>query len=248
MGLYKGVMHVHSTYSYDGKLTLDEIAGYATERGYDFIALSEHSEDLNSEIMPEYIKDCQKASSERCLLIPGVEFSCENNLHILGYGMNVFTDSIDPFTVSEFITNNHGVAVIAHPSRYNYEIPPLLACRVHGIEIWNSAYDGRFIPNDRSIELLLNSKNGDTLPFAFAGLDFHRPHNRKNVEIIVECDGFNSEYLLSSLKIGNFSIVNPFFRLNAICDTNMPSLAKIKMLRFFYTLAKACRNKLFGKI
>jgi DNA polymerase (family 10) len=42
----RGDLHVHSTWSGDGRSTLDEMVTAAAERGLDYIAMTEHGEDL----------------------------------------------------------------------------------------------------------------------------------------------------------------------------------------------------------
>ena len=83
----KGIIHVHSNYSYDGQHSIDEIAQFGRKRGYSFIGMTEHSDTLDEEKVALYVEECRRVSSPDCLIIPGIEFSCDNNLHLIGLGV-----------------------------------------------------------------------------------------------------------------------------------------------------------------
>jgi hypothetical protein len=51
-----------------------------------------------------------------------------------------------------------GLAVLAHPGRAAYHCPPALCVALDGIEIWNAAYDGRFVPPPASFRLLQEAR------------------------------------------------------------------------------------------
>src|SRR5438128_5838222 len=150
----KGIIHVHSNYSYDGEHSLAEIAQHGITRGYGFIGMSDHSDTFDSQKMADYVKECERVSHPTCVIIPGIEFRCENNLHLVGLGMGHYTSEKDPIKVTECIHAEGGIAIVAHPGRYRYQIPASLVGAVDGIEVWNASHDGRFAPNERSLNLL----------------------------------------------------------------------------------------------
>ena len=80
MGKFRGVAHVHSTYSFDGRLTLDELAVSFKARGIQFVLMSEHVESLDPEKLGSFISDCKQNSDESLLLIPGIEIDDLNGL------------------------------------------------------------------------------------------------------------------------------------------------------------------------
>ena len=43
----KGALHIHSQLSHDGALTIAELASWYRGKGYQFLAMGEHAEDLN---------------------------------------------------------------------------------------------------------------------------------------------------------------------------------------------------------
>jgi hypothetical protein len=240
----KGIVHVHSSYSYDGQHSLEEIARHGAMRGYSFIGMSEHSDTLNEEKMAQHVKDCEEATTSDCLIIPGIEFTCENNLHLVGLGVQHYTDTKDPWKVSEFIRRQNGIAVFAHPRRYNYQIPAKLADVLHGIEVWNAGYDGRFVPNDRSLGLLKDFRSRNEKLLAFGSEDLHRITNRSHVELVVCCERLEKIEVLRALKEGMFKISNEYFELDAQREPSGWSMAKIKLGRRAYTLATKMRSRL----
>lgn len=242
MKLLKGIIHVHSSYSYDGQHSLEEIAQYGVKRGYSFIGMSEHSDTLNRERMAKYVKDCQAVSTSSCLVIPGIEFTCENNLHLVGLGVREYTDTKDPIKVTRFIHQQRGIAIVAHPIRYRYQIPQNLAGAVDGIEVWNAAYDGRFVPNDRSLNLLKDFRNHNRPSYAFGAQDLHQITDHSHVQITVSCDDLKEDTILKALKEGNFKISNPYFAIDSRCEPGWPKLVQIYVARRMYYLAKWIRD------
>ena len=242
MKTFKGIVHVHSNYSYDGQHSLEEIAEMGKNRGYHFIGMSEHSDTFDEEKIARYVKECKNASTENCLIIPGIEFTCENNLHILGLGVRQYTSGKDPFQIARFIRQQGGVAVIAHPVRYHYQIPEGLAAVVDGIEVWNAGYDGRFVPNDLSLALLRNLKDHGGGLYAFGGQDLHQIIDHCHVQIAVLSDGAGAGEILKSLKEGTFRIVNPYFKLDGRHEVSLLNLTRIAAARRIYEAAKRIRD------
>ncbi len=242
--LYKGIIHVHSNYSYDGQHSLEEIAKLGVERGYSFIGMSEHSDTLSEENMVRYVKECEKSSASGCLMIPGIEFTCENDLHFVGLGVRHYTSAKDPVKVAEFIHQQNGIGIMAHPIRYNYSIPPYLAGIIDGIEVWNAGYDGRFVPNGSSLNFLKDLRSHHKKLLAFGSQDLHRITNQPHVQLLVSCDRLGEEEILEALKEGRFTFSNPYFELDPRREQRWWKLAQFTLGRRIYTLAKRIRDRL----
>lgn len=242
MRSFKGIIHVHSIYSYDGKHSLEEIAQYGVKRGYSFMCMSEHSDTLNEEIMVKYVKECQRVSTPDCLIIPGIEFTCEKDLHLIGLGVQHFTESKVPPEVARFIHQQGGISVIAHPSRYNYQIPFDVACAVDGVEVWNASYDGRFVPNDKSLNLIKEMRKGNGSLLAFGGQELHRISDRWNIETTAFCNELCKDAIVYSLKQGDFIISNPYFKLDSLNESGWLKMIKIRTSRKVYCIAKRIRS------
>ncbi|MBI5180239.1 MAG: PHP domain-containing protein [Nitrospirae bacterium] len=242
MKSFKGIIHVHSNYSYDGKHSLEEITHFARKRGYSFIGMSEHSDTFNEDIMSEYVKECQRVSTPDCLIIPGIEFTCENDIHIIGLGVQQYTNIKDPLKVAEFVRQQGGISIIAHPSRYNYQIPLDLACAVDGIEVWNAAYDGRFVPNDKSLNLIKEIRKGNGSILVFGGQELHRISDCWNIETTAFCNKLCKDAIIYSFKQGDFTISNPYFKLDSLNESGWLKMIQIRTARKMYYIAKLIRD------
>jgi hypothetical protein len=251
MKIYKGIIHVHSNYSYDGEHSLKEIVQYAKNRSYSFIGMSEHSDTLDKDKMSKYVEECKAVSTADCLIIPGVEFTCENNIHIIGIGVQQITYTKEPLEIAEFINQQNGISIIAHPSRYNYQIPTDLNYAVTGIEVWNAAYDGRFVPNYYSLNLVKKIRKRKDSILAFGGQELHRIQNHFNVETTIYCNKLSKDTMLQALKKGDFTISNPYFQLDPINEIKWLKLLQIYIIRKIYYIAKQIKrfdiqtNKIF---
>lgn len=139
--------HVHSSWSYDARWSLKEIADAFRRRHYDVVLMSEHDRNFNERKWCEYQYACQDASTDGILLIPGVEYEDSDGVvHIPVWGDKIpFLGSGKPtIELLRCARAENAIAVHAHPwrrniiSRYRPEWAPLLS----GIEIWNRKYDG----------------------------------------------------------------------------------------------------------
>lgn len=243
---FKGIIHVHSKFSYDGRHTLEEIALFARKLGYSFVGVTEHSDTFDEGRMSDFVKECRRFSDSALVLIPGIEFTCEKNLHLLGLGVEHFTAIKDPILVAQFIKAQGGLAIVAHPIRYNYKIPSGLEAEINGIEIWNAGYDGRFVPNDRSIALWQTLRKRNEVLLAYGGQDLHGITDHCHVKLTVSCDELTEGAILRALKEGNYLITNPYFRLCPACMNGGLNLTSIFWARRAYLIAKAIRDRFVG--
>lgn len=165
------VLHAHSTWSYDGRWTLAQIAKFFGRRGVDVVMMSEHDTGFAPDRFAEFRTACVQASTERCTLIPGIEYSCpDNDIHILTWGLDHFLAEHRPVLETlEKVQKAGGVAVFAHPIRreayrkFQDAFVPYLA----GIEVWNRKSDG-IAPGAEAKKLITQ-----TGLHATVGVDFH---------------------------------------------------------------------------
>lgn len=240
-----GICHVHSTYSHDGRHTLSEIIKFAKERNYRFVGMAEHSDSFNKAKMKEFVSECRGGSDNGFVLLSGIEFSCHDNFHLIGLGITEFTESKDPVYVAKFIKEQGGLAILAHPSRYSYKIPELLGRELNGIEIWNVPYDGRFVPNIKSINLFNSLKHKNKTLVAFPGQDLHLITNHSQIKIALSNGvGLSEEHILTALKHGEFTFNNNYFEINSTNGPNGVLYGKIFFTWYCYKLAKGIRSLL----
>ncbi len=99
----RGVIHVHSRISYDGKESIARLAEFFRSRGYDFMCVTEHSDGLNREDMRRIVEECAGATGGGFVAVPGVEFSCRRRLHLLGIGVTEPVASHDPRPLAQLV-------------------------------------------------------------------------------------------------------------------------------------------------
>ena len=115
---------------------------------------------------------------------------------------------------------------------------------IHGIEVWNSSYDGRFLPNDRSIALWQNLRSCNPTLGAFGGQDLHRVTPHTHVTTTLPISDPTLRAILHELKTANFVISTPFFRVRPSAIPEGIRLNILSSLRRGYLSAKAVRDLL----
>lgn len=191
--------HVHSDWSYDGSWSLDALSARFSQRGYRILMMTEHDRGFTAERLNEYRKACSKASSEKILVIPGIEYSdAANRVHVLVWGPVPFLGEGLPTTeMLKAVNAAKGLAVLAHPSRRDAWklFEPSWADLLLGIEIWNRKYDG-WAPSQTAPALL---RTANAIPFA--GLDFHTYRQSFPLAMVLEVQAEVSEgTVLDTLK------------------------------------------------
>src|SRR5262249_39089058 len=238
-----GILHVHSNLSYDGQNTLAEIALLAKSRSYQFVAMSEHSDTFDPQKMAYLVDECRRLSDASFLMIPGLEFTCDNRLHLLALGIERYTDIRNPALVARFVSAQGGLAILSHPSRYRYQVPSGLETLLDGIEVWNAGYDGRFIPNDRSIRLWDSLRVRNKSLRAFGSQDLHAIGDHRHVRVSVRCDQVTRSAILKGLKNGDFIISNSYVRLRSNSSPGWLMLNVIGAGHRAYLTARAIRDR-----
>ena len=180
----RAVLHVHSTWSCDGQWSLPALARLYGALGIHAVMMTEHDTGFDPIRFDAYRAACASASTSRCTLIPGIEYSSpDNNIHILTWGLQGFLAEHRPVTETlAAVRDQGGVAIFAHPIRRNawrsFDLAwvPYLA----GIELWNRKSDG--ISWGTEAWALLH----DTGLPAIVGQDFHKWRHLYPLTNIVE--------------------------------------------------------------
>ena len=210
--MLKGAMHLHSTYS-DGEFTLLELREIFLADGCSFACMTDHAEYFDQASIELYIAECAALSDEHFLFIAGLEYRCERNMHILGYGATKLTQAADPQEVIRHIDSQSALSVIAHPRDdffpwiESFETLPL------GIETWNTKYDGRYAPRPGTFALLQRLRLRRPATLAFYGQDLHWKKQFRGMFVAVDCATANREAILSVLRSGNYHAEKDAHRL-----------------------------------
>jgi len=214
-----GLMHIHSTFSFDGKISLVELRDLCLEHGHSFAILTEHAEGMSRSEMEALVSECENLSDDSFILIPGLEVICEHNLHILAPGIRKYLSTTDPEKFIEQVHRSGGLAILAHPGRKTPE-SRVIDLNLDGIEIWNARHDGRFAPRMASLNLLrrINKQNGHVS--GCCGLDLHEKAKFFNLHIRMEISDLTADDILDKLREGKFEISNGIININPEVSVN----------------------------
>ena len=225
---FKGIIHIHTTYSYDGTLSLPDFVNLVKKRQIDFIILTEHAEDFDDKKMQLLINDCNKVTNEDFLVIPGLEFNC-NGIHILGIGIENFFYDMDPETLIRKIHENNGLTTLAHTAAYK-KISYETLKDVDFIEIWNPRYGERLSPSIKSIKIFHEFRTMKKTFIACGGLDLHKHEDLVPLYQVVFAGRLTQKDILDSLKRGDFITTNG---LIALPPLNNPSIIMTGLIYLF---------------
>jgi len=200
----KGVLHLHSTYS-DGEFTLAELRTMFLQAGCQFLCMTDHAEAFDESKLQVYREECASLSDSKLIIVAGLEYRCDRNMHILGYGAMQPSQSNDPQTVIRHIDAQNAVSVIAHPRDEFFPWIESFEVLPRGIEAWNSKYDGRYAPRPGTFSLVrrLQSRKSDLR--AFYGQDLHWKKQFRELFVLLNFESARSEDILVALARGEFS-------------------------------------------
>lgn len=127
-------LHVHSRFSHDSNSTLQSLIQAARNADLDGFALTDHNTG-------EGWEQLKQRADDHMIIIQGMEISSTAG-HILGYFLEnpEPPEERDPVSVIEWIHNQNGMAVLAHPFVRNKTVPRKIAKRLDGIELENFRY------------------------------------------------------------------------------------------------------------
>jgi hypothetical protein len=239
--MLKAALHAHSTYS-DGEFTLSEIKRIFSEQGCSVVCMTDHADSFDETKLADYVRECVELSDQQFTFISGLEYGCEQRMHILGYGVTVLTDTIDPQKIIQHIEQHGGLAVIAHPKDTMFSWIETFDVLPLGIETWNSKYDGQYAPRPATFELLLRLRQRRPGMLAFYGQDLHWKKQFRGMFTQLECDARSREAVLGALSAGKYCCVKD--------DLQLPSSGELPpelSIRFAAGHAKSDRMRNFLK-
>jgi hypothetical protein len=218
--------HVHSTWSYDGRWTLEALSRAFARRGYHAVLMAEHDRTFDAARWAEYRSACAQASAAGAVLVPGIEYSdAENRIHVPVWGAEEFLGRDRPTgDLLAAAAAQGAVSVIAHAGRKNawQHLPDGWEELASGVEIWNRKYDG-WAPGAAALELA--ARTGLS---AFAGLDFHTSRQFFPLAMAGRSDGpVTAESVLGALKAGALSAT--VIRMPASRVAGGPALAAARV-------------------
>lgn len=202
--MLKGALHIHSRYS-DGEFTLPELRELFLAENCSFVGMTDHAEYFDSDSIARYIRECESLSDARFCMLPGLEYRCERNMHILGYHATKLTQATDPQEIIRHIESQGALSVIAHPKSDFFEWIEDFSILPRGIETWNSKYDGQYAPRSGTFALLQRLRHRAPLMNAFYGIDLHWRKQFRRFFLILDCDSNDSNAIMSALSQGRYT-------------------------------------------
>ncbi len=127
-------LHVHSSYSPDSRLTLEQIAGQVPYAGIRGFALTDHNTVAGHREIPGLVE-----RFPFLLVVPGAEISTTEG-HLLAYGIREMPPVGRPIAETiEWVKSQGGEAVLAHPFRFSHGVGRGVAERAHvgAVEVRN---------------------------------------------------------------------------------------------------------------
>jgi hypothetical protein len=211
----RGALHIHSTLSRDGTMTIAELARYFKKKGYQFLAMGEHAEDLDDAKVQALREQSVANSNDHFCVIPGIEFAVTRNIHIVGIGIVKMIPLENPAYVAGRMREQGGMSILAHPKRLGWDCPREAVLAVDAAEIWNIGYDGKYLPSARALPAFERMREVNPKLLAIASHDFHRTAAFYDVAVEMDAPSTSQDPILQNLKRGAYRIRSAFFN----CDS-----------------------------
>jgi hypothetical protein len=199
----KGISHIHTTFSFDGKVEIEKLHEFFAGHGFDFVLMSEHIETLDLARMQEIYDACERVSTSECVFIPGIEI---DDLHILIFGIArpERYDDIESFTQDCHARGS--LVVLSHPVKIRKGIPPVVLPLLAGVELWNTRYDGRQAPRPANHDLLRELRKNAPGLVAMCGMDFHNYSDFSPISLELEAASREPRAILDAIRRGGARI------------------------------------------
>jgi len=214
MSASRGLVHVHSSYSFDSSTTLAEVKTLARGKGLSFVIQTEHSNEMTLDSHRRYLEEARGLADDRFFMLPGVEYAtADNRIHVLVLGVDAFWEDLRLCPADRLVEllgrvrSAGGLSILAHPERADAidRLPAGALGSIDGIEVWNGKTD-KLGPSPRGIlEAMRRRRRGERV-LALAGLDLHRPADHVPVGIETERAPAGESDLLAMIREARFRI------------------------------------------
>lgn len=224
-------IHMHSDYSHDGLDSLEHLRDLCIARRIGWVGMTDHAEDLSADVFEEFRTNCAAVSDERVHIEPGLEyrFAGLRGVHLLAIGLSEW---ITPTTPEEFFdqTARHArLTVLAHPVLCHYTAPQVVLDRVDAIEVWNTNYNTRHLPDPRAMDLYHEVHARRPEVVATVGLDQHDGSNDREVRIIVPAA--DAADPAAAIRAGRFSNIGRNMRFDSRAALPAAEMRRLRIRR-----------------
>lgn len=242
----KGIIHAHSSYSYDGELSLTELRELATSRGFQFICMTEHTDELTKEKAEAFVRECDALSDSTFRFIPGFEVPF-GRAHVLMVGMREFLGTYaESLNALRAWTMRAPFVILAHPVRNQFLVDNDLLSEIDALEVWNQQYEGKQVPRSRSLALFhaLHAKKPTLV--ATGGVDLHRREHMGTPHVTLNVTELTEAQIFEKLTVGAFRVHSPRASLYGVLP-NAEVLQKEHWWRSFCSVAIIVTGKKVNK-
>jgi hypothetical protein len=136
-------------------------------------------------------------------MVPGYERSFRG-YHVLALGIEDWFNDSDIKAWANRVRAAGGTTAIAHPCRYNHDIPADILDACDGVEVWNSkfGYDGELGPNPKAYRLLEGRR------YPLCSQDLHGVRHASPVGIQLDKYCSTGLEILDCLRNGEYRMTN----------------------------------------
>ncbi len=219
----KGIVHCHTSYSFDGTVNLHELCVLLRREGFGFVALTEHARGISAPDYQRFVQACRDESSPSFIAIPGLELRFANGLEIAGIGISKLPTAAEPNEASAQIRELGGFAVWVHPHGRGKWKGPLIDC--DALEVLNGKVDGGVAPNLSLVRWVRMERKGGKKLLAVFGLDFHSTDQPRGVWLECRVPQMSAPSIVESLREGRF--------VSRVAHGAMSSSGRIGILDYF---------------
>ena len=203
--VYRGLVHCHSTHSFDGSCSYAELRALFRDKGLHFACMTEHIEYLDQAKVDAIICDCRLHSDGEFLFVPGIEMDCFT-IYFLGVD-DVTIDFTDNLSIFRSIHPKAALCVFSHPVKAGFDYPEWLVEICDAVEVLNTKHDGQHYLRPQSESLLGRVRTVRPGAVGLAGMDFHGYSNYSPFHLRLTRPGpLTPSFVLGQLKQGNFSV------------------------------------------
>lgn len=240
----RGLFHVHTTHSFDGESSVGELVNFCKENRFDFVCVTDHADLMDEESVRRFGRDCDAHSGNGVKIIPGLEYAFpqDEGVHLLCVGIREPVREKRIRRAVDEVRRMGGLSIVAHPSRNGYRIPEEIVTAIDGIEVWNAAYDSRYLPDTGSLELWMSVRKRNPGVMAYTGQDMHDVQWFREVYLELDRELPAGEYeLIEQLRKGCFRGMGRYTSVRAGAAPSTRKLLALGTGRFFLGQADRLR-------
>lgn len=196
-----GVVHMHSAYSYDAKVTLPDLKTLLVSAGHSFAFMTEHTDAMTTAEAEAFVDECRELSDASFVFVPGFEVPYKD-AHILMLGCASFFGQTADASELRVWAETASFVSLAHPVRNHFVVDAVMQEVIDGVEIWNQQYDGSRVPRVGAYYLLAALRKEKPQLLATGGLDFHRIEHLTKPVHTLEIASLNEASLIEAYSAG----------------------------------------------